>query len=101
MIDSGHRVTRYPFIPGLDGAGTVHAVGTSVTRFTVGDEVLAMFAAGSENGGSYQTHAVVEEGMVAKKPASWSTEEAASLSVCFFTAMVGLGAGLGVPFGVC
>lgn len=99
MIDSGHRVTRYPFIPGLDGTGTVHAVGSSVTRFKVGDEVLAMFAAGSENGGSYQTYAVVEEGMVAKKPASWSKEEAASLSVCFFTAMVGLGAGLGVPLG--
>ena len=97
MIDSGHRVTRYPFIPGLDGAGTVHSIGSDVKRLKAGDEVLAMFAAGSENGGSYQTYAVVEEGMVAKKPESWSTEEAASLSVCFFTAMVGLGAGLGVP----
>ena len=97
MIDSGHRVSHYPFVPGLDGAGVVHSVGVSVTRFKAGDEVLAMFGAGSANGGSYQSYAVVEEAMTAKKPEGWLSEEAASLSVCFFTAMVGLGAGLGVP----
>lgn len=85
MIDQGQRVNSWPLVPGLDGAGVVEAVGSDVKRFTVGDEVLAMFSAG-DRGGSYQELAVVQETMVAKKPGTWSFEDAASLGcVAFFS----------------
>ncbi|KAI9832426.1 MAG: hypothetical protein M1819_004415 [Sarea resinae] len=78
MIDQGHRVTSWPVVPGLDGAGIVEAVGDNVKSFVSGDEVLAMFGAG-DRGGSYQDFAVVQETMVAKIPRTWSFEEAATL----------------------
>ena len=78
MIDQGYRVTSWPLVPGLDGAGIVDAVGDHVNNFAVGDEVLAQFTAG-DRGGSYQEFAVVQEAMVAKKPSTWSFEEAATL----------------------
>ncbi|KAH7025670.1 chaperonin 10-like protein [Microdochium trichocladiopsis] len=99
MIDSGHRVQSWPLVAGLDGAGEVAAVGEQVSRFRVGDGVLAAFATG-ERSGSFQDFAVVEERMVAKKPELWSFEEAASVVVCYITALVGLVKGLGLrpPF---
>ena len=42
-IDTYHRTGAYPtvppFVPGLEGAGTVRAVGADVTGFAVGDRV--------------------------------------------------------------
>ena len=88
MIDQGHRVTSWPLVPGLDGAGIVEAVGDDVKNFALGDEVLAMFVAG-DRGGSYQNFAVVQAMMVAKKPTTWSFEYAATLGyvVLFFWAL--------------
>lgn len=89
MVDEGHRVTSWPIVPGLDGAGVVAAVGDAVKRFIVGDEVLAQFSAGpvEKGGGSYQTYAVAQEGMISKKPDWLSWEDAASIpyvfSLCF------------------
>ena len=79
MIDQGHRVTSWPLVAGLDGAGVIEAVGDKVKDFAVGDEVLAMFASG-DRGGSFQEFAVIQETMVAKKPATWSFEDAATLA---------------------
>jgi NADPH:quinone reductase-like Zn-dependent oxidoreductase len=78
MIDQGHRGTSWPLVPGLDGAGIVEAVGNDVKSFAIGDGALAMFTAG-DRAGSFQNFAVVEEVMVAKKPMTWSFEEAATL----------------------
>jgi len=83
MIDQGHRVTSWPLVPGLDGAGVVEAVGDDVKNFSVGDEVLAMFTAG-DRGGAFQNFAVVQEAMVAKKPTTWSFEDAATLGYVVF-----------------
>ncbi|KAK3311934.1 chaperonin 10-like protein [Apodospora peruviana] len=96
MIDHGHRVTSSgPVVAGLDGAGVVEAVGTGVTRFSVGDEVFAQFPAPEVV--SFQDFAVVHESMVAKKPATWSFEDAASLPVCYLTALLSLGIGIKMP----
>lgn len=78
MIDQGHRVTSWPLVPGLDGAGVVEAVGDNVKNFTIGDEVLAMFTAG-DRGGSFQNFGVVEESMVAKMQSTWTFEDASTL----------------------
>ncbi|KIN05009.1 hypothetical protein OIDMADRAFT_142790 [Oidiodendron maius Zn] len=99
MIDLGHRVTSWPRVPGLDGAGVIEDVGDRVKNFAVGDEVLAMFFPGDRNA-SFQSFAVVQETMLAKKPATWSFENAATLGVCYLTGIIGLGIGLGMglPF---
>ena len=36
------RPVQLPFTPGLDAAGIVTATGSAVTRFKVGDEVIAV-----------------------------------------------------------
>lgn len=78
MIDQGHRVTSWPLVPGLDGAGIVEQVGDEAGDITVGDRVLAFFTPGDRSG-SYQEYAVVQGKDVARFPASWSLEEAATL----------------------
>lgn len=83
MIDQGHRITSWPLVPGLDGAGIVEAVGTDVNDFGLGDRVLALFTPGNR-GGSYQTFAVVQERTVAKIPTTWSFEDAATLGYVLF-----------------
>ncbi|KAK5993488.1 Dehydrogenase orsE [Cladobotryum mycophilum] len=99
MIDQGHRVTEWPFVPGLDGAGVVEAVGDKVNNFASGDRVTALFAPG-DRGGSYQDLAVVQETRVAKIPTAWSFEDAATLAVCYYTGIAALGIGLqsSLPF---
>lgn len=78
MIDQGHRVTSWPLVPGLDGAGVIEQVGDKAGDFMDGDRVLALFTPG-DSSGSYQEYAVVQGKDVAKIPATWSLEEAATL----------------------
>ena len=72
---------QFPFTPGLDAAGIVEAVGSEVTNFSVGDEVMV-----SAMGGTYAEYCVVPEQNVAKKPAEISFEEAAALVIPMATA---------------
>ncbi|MEV4494193.1 zinc-binding alcohol dehydrogenase family protein [Micromonospora arborensis] len=69
---------------GYDAAGTVSAVGPSVTRFRVGDEV---YYAGSiaRPGTNAQFH-LVDEHIVGHKPASLTHAEAAALPLTTITA---------------
>lgn len=70
---------------GVDFAGTVEAVGKSVTRFKPGDEV---FGGG---GGSVAEYLVVRESRgVALKPANVTFEQAGSVGVAAVTALQGL-----------
>lgn len=78
---------------GLEGAGVVAAVGPGVTRFAVGDEVVAHPA-----GGSFAEQVLVRERVLEHKPAGLAWEAAAGLLLAGGTAWhcldaVGLGAG--------
>lgn len=64
---------------GLEVAGRVSHCGPRVSRFKVGDEVVA-FA-----GGSFASHVVVAEWAAAHKPAEWSFSAAATIPTVFFT----------------
>lgn len=78
---------RYKVI-GNDIAGTVEAVGRSVTQFQRGDEV---FGEVSRCGfGAYAEYVVAREGTLAPKPANLSFEEAASVPTSGCTALQGL-----------
>ena len=68
-------------VPGRDLAGTVAAVGASVTRFTVGD---AVFGIGS---GSFAEYAVAPEDKLARTPANLSSSQAATVPISGTTAL--------------
>ena len=73
-----------PLVLGCDGAGVVARVGPSVTRFRPGDEVYA--CVDQTRIGTFAEAIAMDETMVARKPASLSMEEAASLPVVALTA---------------
>lgn len=70
-----------PYIPGLDVAGVVEAVGKNVTRLKIGDSVWA-----GTFGGTYAQYVALKEDMVSLAPDNISMNEAASLLVGVVTA---------------
>ncbi|GMI90516.1 hypothetical protein like AT3G56460 [Hibiscus trionum] len=74
-----------PFIPGSDYAGTVHAVGTSVTKFKVGDPVCSFAALGS-----YASFIVQDQSLLFGLPKGCDLVAAAALPVAFGTSHVAL-----------
>ena len=76
----GVRRPRNP-VPGRDVAGTVVEVGSSVTRFAVGDEVYGIAP------GSFAEYASAREDKLARKPANLSFEQAAVVPVSATTAL--------------
>jgi NADPH:quinone reductase-like Zn-dependent oxidoreductase len=75
---------KAPFILGHDLAGVVARVGSSVTRFTVGDEVYARPRDGRI--GTFAERIAVHEDDLAIKPANLSMAEAASVPLVALTA---------------
>ena len=71
-------------VPGLDVAGTVVAVGASVTRFAPGDEVFGI------SRGSFAEYAAAREDKLAAKPQSLTFEQAAVVPVSGITALQAL-----------
>jgi len=76
----GIRKPKNP-VPGRDLAGTVVAVGSSVTRFAVGD---AVFGIGI---GSFSEYAAAREDKLARTPANLTTEQAAVVPISGLTAI--------------
>ncbi|WP_436065265.1 NAD(P)-dependent alcohol dehydrogenase [Arthrobacter sp. LjRoot14] len=74
-------------VPGLDVAGTVVAVGSEVSRFSVGDEVFGI------SRGSFAEYAAVLEEKLAHKPSNLSFEQAAVVPISAGTALQALDAG--------
>ncbi len=67
-------------LPGLEGAGTVVALGAGVQRWREGDQVCALLA-----GGGYSEYAVCHEGHALPIPKGLSLKEAACLPETCFT----------------
>ena len=82
----GIRRPRNPVL-GHEVAGTVVAVGSAVTRFSVGDEVFGI------GKGSFAEYAVAREDKLARKPANTTFEQAAVAPVSALTALQALMAG--------
>lgn len=70
--------------PGVDVAGTVHAVGAGVTRFRPGDAVFGLCR------GAFAEFGCTAESSLALKPASLSFEQAAAVPLAGLTALQGL-----------
>lgn len=57
-----------PYIPGMDAAGVVDALGDRVTRLQVGDRVAALVVPAGPNGGAYADQVVVAAASVVILP---------------------------------
>ncbi|MEZ4647387.1 MAG: NAD(P)-dependent alcohol dehydrogenase [Candidatus Eisenbacteria bacterium] len=73
---------------GSDFAGTIDAVGSDVTEFAVGDEVVGDLS--GSGFGAFAEYVRVPEGAIVKKPAGLSFREAAAVPVAARTALQGL-----------
>ncbi len=84
-IDTYQRTGLYqvalPYVPGLEGSGTVSEVGDGVTRFSVGDHV-----AWATSPGSYAGRALVSEDSAVKVPDDIDLEVAAAVPLQGMTA---------------
>jgi NADPH2:quinone reductase len=68
-------------VPGLEFAGRVAGLGAEVTRFKLGDPVMAI-----AGGGAMATHVLAHEGELLPVPAGLTSVEAAALPEAFMTA---------------
>lgn len=92
--DYSDGVEGFPRIFGADGAGTVVAVGSAVTRYKVGDRVYG-YGFGNPKGGFFAEYAAIPEERVALVPSHLSIEQAGALAVSGLAALEGIEA-LGV-----
>ena len=74
-----------PFIPGGECSGVVEAVGANVTRFKAGDKVLSMGASGA-----FCEKIAANEYAVFPMPEGLSFEQAAGISITYFTSYYAL-----------
>lgn len=74
-----------PFVPGGECSGVVSAVGASVTRYKAGDRVVSMGAAGA-----FSEQMAANELAVFPMPEGLSFEQAAGVSITYFTSYYAL-----------
>jgi NADPH2:quinone reductase len=80
----GDTMQEPPRVLGFDAAGIVKAVGAEVIGFSPGDEVF--YAGDVTRAGSNAEYQTVDSRLVAKKPATWTFEEAAAVPLVALTA---------------
>ncbi|KAI0546528.1 GroES-like protein [Xylaria curta] len=91
----GAMVNAWPAVLGIEGAGVVESVGSGVTSFKPGDEVMSWVSRNQFNG-AFQDVYTSQETWVGKKPASLTFEEATSLPIGFLTGGAAVAVGLKV-----
>jgi len=74
-----------PFVPGGEASGVVSAVGSEVSRLSVGDEVIAMAVSGA-----FAEKWVVDANTVMQKPASLDFRQAAGFGLTYGTSYYAL-----------
>lgn len=74
-----------PFIPGMEIAGEVDALGEGVTQFQIGDAVV-----GGARIGGFSEYAVTPAAILRPKPANLSFSQAAGYATAYLTAYVSL-----------
>eukprot|EP01114_Cavostelium_apophysatum_P021496 TRINITY_DN751_c0_g1_i3.p1 TRINITY_DN751_c0_g1~~TRINITY_DN751_c0_g1_i3.p1 ORF type:complete len:332 (+),score=48.25 TRINITY_DN751_c0_g1_i3:180-1175(+) len=94
----GAFAPKYPFVPGLDVAGTVEKVGPNVKDFKIGDRVHYMCDLREPNGG-FAEYSVVKAIIVSRLPDEVSYEIGAALPVAGWTAWIAIEEKLRLPKG--
>ncbi len=88
-----------PFVVGCDLAGTVEAVGSSVTRFKPGDRVWGSNQGLKGRQGTFAEYAAVDEAWLYGTPPQVSDRDAAAVALVGITAHLGLFAHAGLSRG--
>ena len=87
-ILDGKMPHNFPMVLGVDGAGTVEAVGEGVTHFKQGDKIYGQFIHSPIGEGSYAEYVVVpEKAAISHAPTSISLVEAAAMPTAGMTAL--------------
>ncbi|WP_280273760.1 NADP-dependent oxidoreductase [Nocardia wallacei] len=76
----------FPMIPGIDGAGTVSAVGPGVTAFAVGDRVVGKFLVPPVGHGTFAEYITAPERQATPIPGQLTAIQAAALPTAGLTA---------------
>jgi len=87
---AAHARQPLPAVLGLDMAGTVAEVGSSVTAFEVGAEVYGMVGGVGGLQGTLAEYIAVDADLLARKPSNISMRQAAALPLSIITAWEGL-----------
>lgn len=89
VTGAGGLVKRYPHVPGIDFAGTVHA--SADPRYRPGDRVvLTGWRVGELHWGGYAQRAAVSGDWLVPLPAGLSTRQAMVIGTAGFTAMLSI-----------
>ena len=88
----------FPLVLGVDGAGTVAAVGSRVRRFRAGDRVYA-YSYDNPKGGFYAEYVAVAASKVAAVPPRLDPLEAGAVPCIGLTALQGVDDALGIEAG--
>ena len=78
---------RFPLVPGMDGSGTVEAVGPGVSDWAVGDEVFGSVGKPYLGEGTLAELTTVSAGTIARKPSSLEHATAAAIPTAGVTAL--------------
>src|SRR5204863_3077190 len=81
--------TKFPLVPGVDGAGIVVARGARVRRLQLGNRVYA-YEFGNRQGGFYAEFAAARAEHVGRVPKGLSLREAGAVATTGLTALQGL-----------
>lgn len=76
----------FPVVPGFDVSGRIAEVGTAVTDWQVGDEIMGLAFTWSIQHGTYAEFAPVDAAAIAPKPANASFVQAAGIPLVSLTA---------------
>ena len=76
----------FPVVPGWDFSGTIVKIGSNVTNWKVGDEVVGLAFTWSIQHGTYAEYCPVDASAIALKPPGLSFVDAASLPLVSLTA---------------
>ncbi|KAM0708230.1 hypothetical protein Q7P35_004880 [Cladosporium inversicolor] len=81
MRDHDAFIKEYPAILGSDAAGMIVAVGSNVTRFSVGDRVFFQGIIGDYDSSTFQQYCKMPAALVSATPENISDLEAAGISL--------------------
>ncbi len=90
---------RFPLALGVDGAGTVAAIGAGVERFKIGDRVYS-YSWDNPKGGFYAEYVAVDADRVGLVPEGLDLQQAGAIATTGLTALQGIDDALGVKQGM-
>ena len=82
-----NSMVNFPVVPGADAAGVIESVGPGVSRFKVGQDVMAALTPYRPDGGAQATYIVVPAASVVPMPKGTTFEQAAGLPMNGLTAL--------------